>query len=390
MMAIKLALRNLLGAGLRTWLNVIVLSFSFVVIIWHKGFLNGWDRQAKTDMIAWELGGGQYWERHYDPYDPFTLTDSHARLPDELSRLVSQEEIAPILITQGTLYPSGRMQSIRIRGIDPSQHVISIPSNVLDSVNDELPAIIGTGMAVSTGLRKGDRVTLRWRDKNGAFDATEITIAGIFKTNVPTVDGGQVWIPLDKLQQMMMLPGEATLVVVKNTDKVWPEVKDWNFKTQGFLLEDIDKIIKTKTAGGAIVWGILLMLAMLAVFDTQVLSIFRRQKEIGTYIALGMTRGQVVALFTAEGALHSVLAALLGAVYGIPLLALQAVKGIAFPATSKDFGISMADRIYPQYSAGLIIATVLIVMLTTTVVSYWPSRNISKMKPTDALRGKIQ
>lgn len=390
MMAIKLALRNLLGAGLRTWLNVIVLSFSFVVIIWHKGFLDGWDRQAKTDMIDWELGGGQYWEQHYDPYDPFTLTDSHARLPDELSRLVNQEEMAPMLITQGTLYPSGRMLSIRIRGIDPSQHVLSIPSHMLDSVKDELPAIIGTGMAGSTGLRKGDRVTLRWRDKNGAFDATEINIAGIFKTNVPTVDGGQVWIPLGKLQQMMMLPGEATLVVVKNTDKMWTEVKDWNFKTQGLLLEDIDKIIKTKTAGGAIVWGILLMLAMLAVFDTQVLSIFRRQKEIGTYIALGMTRGQVVALFTAEGSLHSVLAALLGAAYGIPLLALQAVKGIAFPATSKDFGISMADRIYPQYSAGLILATVLIIMLTTTVVSYWPSRKISKMKPTDALRGKVQ
>ncbi len=48
----------------------------------------------------------------------------------------------------------------------------------------------------------------------------EITIAGIFKTNVPTVDGGQVWIPLDRLQQMMMMPGEATLVVVKNTDKI--------------------------------------------------------------------------------------------------------------------------------------------------------------------------
>jgi putative ABC transport system permease protein len=390
MMAIKLALRNLLGAGLRTWLNVIVLSFSFVVIIWHKGFLDGWDRQAKSDMIAWELGGGQYWERHYDPYDPFTLTDSHARLPDKLSALVGQGEIAPILITQGTLYPSGRMQSIRIRGIDPSQHVISIPSQILDSLKEDLPAIIGTGMAASTGLRKGDRVTLRWRDKNGAFDATEITIAGIFKTNVPTVDGGQIWIPLDKLQQMMMLPGEATVLVVKNNDMMRPEVKDWNFKTQGYLLEDIDKIIKTKTVGGAIVWGILLLLAMLAVFDTQVLSIFRRQKEIGTYIALGMTRGQVVALFTAEGALHSVLAALLGAVYGIPLLALQAVKGISFPATSKDFGISMADRIYPQYSAGLIIATVLIIMLTTTVVSYWPSRKISKMKPTDALRGKIQ
>ena len=57
-------------------------------------------------------------------------------------------------------------------------------------------------------------------------------------------------------------------------------------------------------------WAILLMLAMLAVFDTQVLSIFRRQKEIGTYIALGMTRKQVVTLFTLEGAMHAVLAAI--------------------------------------------------------------------------------
>jgi ABC-type antimicrobial peptide transport system permease subunit len=189
---------------------------------------------------------------------------------------------------------------------------------------------------------------------------------------------------------MTVLPGEATLIVVKNTERSWPQVKDWNFKPKELLLQDIDKIIKTKTVGGAIVWGILLMLAMLAVFDTQVLSIFRRQKEIGTYIALGMTRGQVVALFTAEGALHSVLAALLGAIYGIPLLTLQAVKGIAFPATGKDFGVSMADRIYPQYSAGLVIATVLIIMITTTIVSYWPSKKISRMKPTDALRGKIQ
>ena len=44
-------------------------------------------------------------------------------------------------------------------------------------------------------------VTLRWRDKNGAFDAAEIIIANIFKTNVPTVDGGQIWIPIDQLQE---------------------------------------------------------------------------------------------------------------------------------------------------------------------------------------------
>jgi ABC-type lipoprotein release transport system permease subunit len=156
------------------------------------------------------------------------------------------------------------------------------------------------------------------------------------------------------------------------------------------LLLEIENIIKAKTTGGIIIWGILLMLAMLAIFDTQVLSIFRRQKEIGTYVAMGMTRNQVVTLFTVEGAMHSVLAALLGAVYGIPLLSLQAIKGIALPVSGSDYGISMAERIYPQYGIGLIFTTVLLVMITTTIVSYWPARKIARMKPTDALRGKIQ
>jgi len=390
MMAIKLAIRNLVGAGLRTWLNVIVLSFAFVVIIWHKGFLDGWDRQARTDMINWEVGGGQYWHQKYDPYDPFSLNDSHGAIPEELMELVKKRDLIPILITQGTLYPSGRMQSILVKGIDPGQNLLYIPSALLDTNAGSIPAVIGTAMAAGSKLKKGDVVTLRWRDKNGAFDATEIKIAGIFKTNVPSVDGSQIWIPIEKLRKMMLLPGEATLLVSRNTGKNKPDVEGWSFKNRDFLMADIDNIIKTKTIGGMVIWGILLMLAMLAIFDTQVLAIFRRQKEIGMYVAMGMTRKQVVTLFTVEGAMHSVLAALLGAVYGIPLLSLQAIKGIAMPVSGSDYGISMADKLYPQYGIGLIISTVLIVMITTTVVSYWPARKIAKMKPTDALRGKIQ
>jgi ABC-type antimicrobial peptide transport system permease subunit len=55
-----------------------------------------------------------------------------------------------------------------------------------------------------------------------------------------------------------------------------------------------------------------------------------------------------------------------------------------------DFGMAMAQTLYPVYSAGLVISTVLIVVVITTVVSYWPSRKIAKMNPTEALRGRIQ
>jgi ABC-type antimicrobial peptide transport system permease subunit len=129
---------------------------------------------------------------------------------------------------------------------------------------------------------------------------------------------------------------------------------------------------------------------MLAIFDTQVLSIFRRQKEIGTYVALAYTRREVVGLFTVEGAMHSILAALVGAVYGIPFLGWQAKAGWTMPMDVSEFGMAMAQTLYPVYSLGLILTTVLIIVLATSIVSYMPSRKIAKMNPTEALRGKIQ
>jgi ABC-type antimicrobial peptide transport system permease subunit len=95
-------------------------------------------------------------------------------------------------------------------------------------------------------------------------------------------------------------------------------------------------------------------------------------------------------LFTVEGAMHSVLAAIVSAAYGIPFLAWQAKVGWTLPVDAGDYGMAMAQTLYPMYSFGLVLSTILIVMLTTTVVSYWPSKKIAKMNPTEALRGKLQ
>ncbi len=389
-LALKLAFRNLIGAGLRTWLNVIVLSFSFVIIIWMKGILVGWDRQAKSDMIHWEIGGGQYWNKNYDPYDPFTLEDAHLKIPAELKAGITAGDIEPILIAQGTVYPEGRMQSVLIKGINPSQKILFLPTQKLDTAIDAIPAIIGSHMARVNKLKIGDYVILRWRDVNGTFDATDIRIADIFTTNVPTVDVAQVWIPLDSLQSMLLMPDEATLFTLRYPEKKPSELSNWKLMTVSDLTADLEKMIKTKTIGQSVFYVILLLLALLAIFDTQVLSIFRRQKEIGTYISLGYTRREVVGLFTVEGAMHSVLAAIVAAIYGIPFLIWQAKTGWSLPVESGDFGITMASTLYPVYSVGLVLTTIFIVLLTTTIVSYWPSRKIAKMNPTDALRGKIQ
>jgi len=390
MTAIKLALRNLIGAGLRTWLSVFVLAVILILVIWQYGVIDGWDRMAARDMIAWEIGGGQIWTEDYDPYDPFTLEDSHRVIPESFTEDVEKGNLAPILVTQASIYPGGSIMSILLKGIDTRQQVSELPTDKLLEEQEDIPAIIGTTMARDTKLEIGDYITVRWRDVDGTFDATEIKIVDVFRCDVPAVTNGQMWIALDKLQEMTQMPGEATLIVM-NQDYTWEGAEDgWILRDHDFLLADMNDMIKMKKVGGSIIYVILMLLAMLAIFDTQVLSIFRRQKEIGTYMAMGMTRGQVVRLFTVEGAMHAMLAAILGAIPGIPFLYWMAKSGYTMPAGSDSMGLPIADTIYPVYSIGLILTVMILVIITTTIVSYLPSRKISKMNPTEAIKGKLQ
>ncbi len=383
-LAFQLAYKNLIGAGLRTWLNVIVLSFAFVVVIFYNGMIDGWNEQAMNDSIAWEYGQGQLINDKYDPLDPFTLQDGHGMLPPEQTK-----GLTPILLRQASIYPDGRMLTVALKGIEAAQSILDLPTEKLLDSKAALPALIGNRMAASANLKEGGEVLIRWRDKNGTFDATQMTIVGIFDSNVPTVDNGQIWISIEKLWKMTGLQDHATLFIVNNESKIG-KIVGWGFKSQESLLKSLSDIIQTKKVSGSLMYMMLLAIALLAIFDTQVLSIFRRQREIGTYIAMGMTRWQVAGLFTVEGSMYSFMATLVGCLYGIPFFMYIADIGIGIPPASRNMGIAIAERIFPVYGLGLILGTVALVVTSATIVSFLPARKIAKMNPVDALKGKLQ
>lgn len=389
MLVINLAFRNLMGAGLRTWLNVIVLSFAFVLIIFYNGMIDGWNRQARNDTQNWEIGNGQFWHPEYDKYDSYTIADSKAEISEEAQKLIDQDKITPLLYREATIYPQGRLQGALLKGVDPNQKILQLPTADIQNSQNKYAAIIGTGMADATKLEVGDHLLMRWRDKNGTFDAREIEIVSIFNCDVPAVDNGTIYMNLEVVQEMTDLQNQATMFVL-NRDYENTHLDGWVYKDLDFLLVELDNIIESKKGGGMFLQSILLILALLAIFDTQVLSIFRRQKEIGTYIALGLTRGKVVGIFTIEGAAHSILAAIVGAIYGIPLFIYMSKVGIYYGDMAKASGLPIAQTLYPYYSLGLIISSIIIVVVSATIVSYLPARKISKMEPTQALKGKIQ
>lgn len=383
-LAFQLAYKNLIGAGLRTWLNVAVLSFVFVVIIVFNGLIEGWNQQSIRQSIEWEYASGQLRHADYDPLDPFTILDAHDALNP-----ADTHNLTPVLVRQATMYPQGRMKTVLLKGIPAQQSVLALPTQALDSSEAAIPVIIGTRMAESLKLNMGDQLLLRWRDKSGTFDAADVVIAKIFDTSVATVDNGQVWLPISKLWEMTGLPGQASFYVADKAYQ-YKSLDGWRFEDQDSLLKDFRALIQLEKISGGIMYAILLLIALIAIFDTQVLSIFRRQREIGTYIALGMTRVEVLRLFTVEGAMYSVFGVVAGCLYGIPLFVLFAKIGFTFPEFYQGMGINMPRTIYPVFGVDLIVGTCVVLIVAATLVSLIPARKIVKMDPVNALKGKLQ
>ena len=57
-----------------------------------------------------------------------TLVDAHAPVPSTLETLAAEGKAVPVLITQATIYPQGRMMGVMLRGIDTRQNILSIPT----------------------------------------------------------------------------------------------------------------------------------------------------------------------------------------------------------------------------------------------------------------------
>jgi ABC-type lipoprotein release transport system permease subunit len=392
MLIIKLAFRNIIHAGLRTWLNVIVLSFAFVLIILIEGLYDGMSEQVKDAEIDSNVGGGQFWQKDYDPYDSFSLERSHAEIPAELKQEIKRGNASAVLIVSASIFPRNLIQSVSLKGIDPDQKIVNLPVSILKEERDTnvIPGLIGSRMAKSTGLQAGDYVSVRWRNINGTFDAGDIKIENVIDLNLPSIDNGQIWIPLEKLRNMMRIPGQATIITLKkNIDRIPADSRDWIFKDYNYLLKDLNDNISRKRLYSNFMFSLLLGMALLAVFDTQVLSIFRRRKEIGTLMALGMTRWSVIGLFTLEGCLLGILAFIAGSIYGYPILAYLAKEGLVLPRMIERSQFAVLLTLYPKYGLHLYVVTSLILLISVIIVSFLPTRKITTLKPTDALKGKF-
>ncbi|MBT3516684.1 MAG: FtsX-like permease family protein [Nitrospina sp.] len=383
----SIAKKNFSRQGLRASLNVLVTALSIIALIFMLSLLNGFQAQATRNVINTDIGGGHYRAPGFDILSPSKWEDYTVKVPDTLLRLHNKDK-AEVLVVQGQLYPNRRLYPVQIRGISMEQSLLQLPLDNLKTFSanfdDLIPVVVGAKMAKKAHLHKGDTLTLKWRDRSGAVDAKDIIIIDVGDILNPRVDEGVVWLRLDHLRLMTDRKNEVSWVAVKHYIGL---ISEFEFQPVEFLMSDLLALWRQDRMNSKILWAILMTLVCISVFNTQMLNIFKRQKEIGTLMALGMDSQRIVRIFTLEGCLAAIWALVVALLLGLPFFIW--FQGVGFDVSHlSESTLPIRETIYPDYQPMEIIYSLIIVFILIVASSWFPVKKITRLDPTMALRGR--
>ena len=127
---------------------------------------------------------------------------------------------------------------------------------------------------------------------------------------------------------------------------------------------------------------VLFVIALTVIGNTMLMSVFERVREIGTLLAVGVRRKQVLVLFVLEAGLLGLLGGVAGATLGQTALRIISLIGIPFAMP----GTSSTAMLRPSTSWSYTAIAVVVAIVGALLASALPARRASRLNPVEALR----
>lgn len=387
--------------SLFAFLGMALGVFALIVVL---SVMNGFDRELKERILRTVPHG------FIEPKGG--LSDPEA-LMDRLHGSVGVQGLAPFVKTNGLLTFAGNARGVEILGIDPLYE--PAVSDVHDFMRQgqmsylkagEYNILMGGLLARFLGVGVGDTVTITLPEvmitPAGVFPRSRaFNIAGIFDTGAQG-DQTLVLMHLSDSQKLLRLGNKSHGLKVK-TDDIYnaphvlsrlaqyiPEAKitDWS-TTQGHLFQAVKM---EKTVVGFLL-GIIIAVAAFNIVTSLVMMIAEKRSDIAVLRTMGLSSGDVVAIFMTQGLTLGVVGIAIGASFGIlgalyipDLVAwLEQLFGLRVFDPSVYFVTELPSQWRP-YDSVFVCAGALIV---SVIASIYPAYRASQIAPAEALRYNI-
>jgi putative ABC transport system permease protein len=253
--------------------------------------------------------------------------------------------------------------------------------------------ILGQGLAANLGVGIGDTVVLVANTATGGINAVEVKVRGLFATITKAYDDSALRVPIPMARQLMRVSGSHSYALLldrtESTDAVidklrrqlpgqaleivpWYRLADFYNKTAELFSRQVD-----------VLRVIIAVIIVLSISNSMMMSVLERTGEIGTALALGTRRRQILRQFLVEGASLGVLGGLLGLIGGYAIARLVSAVGIPMPAPP---GMAFGYTAQIAVTVPMALQAAALALATTIVASLYPAWIASRMNVVDALR----
>ncbi len=396
------ALRFLREGGLQTLLIIAATTVGISVIVFISGFLGDLQR----DLIRRTLGvqphiivrpaeevarplrsatGVAALEQVQARAQRLRSVDQWQTLHAELEAVPGVRAVSPVAAGPGLVTRGDVNKSVTITGIVPGRYV------AVTRLNEKIVAgdlrlnpgdvVIGTDLARDLGVTVGDKVRLSTPTSPG--DAYQV--CGIYDLGQRNLNRAYAYVTLPTAQALLNLPGGVSSVELAIEDlfgaerfaawlqaRVPHEVESW-MKANSQLRTALNN----QTVMTLLVRFFLALVVAIGVASVLIVSVVQKTKEIGILRAMGASRGRILRVFLAQGALIGASGAALGSLCGYLLTA--AMSNVL----RADDGTPLFTA---QFNPTLYLYTVLGAVVLGLVAAVMPARRAANLDPAQAIR----
>lgn len=221
----------------------------------------------------------------------------------------------------------------------------------------------------------------------------EVEVVGVFKSGFYEVDQSMILSSLQTSQEIMGVENIVTGIEVRGGDPYQAPALSQKIEQEMAIplvvmswartRQNLYEAMKTEKAAMFIIESLLILIASFNISSTLFMAVGKKTREIGLLLSLGMSRSQILALFSLEGLLIGVSGTTFGALLGVGFsLYLKHFK-IQMPGGGSVYYI---DTIPVSLSWGLVFAAVAFSIVVSLAASFLPAMRASQLSPSKALK----
>ena len=315
---------------------------------------------------------------------PQQIMDAIYRFPDVTAA-------APVIRGSAVMVANFKEYDCKPYGIDTEKHfqVSDLEEQIIYGSVEEFQrnpygVLIGERLSRRMNLMPNDTFLLQARGQNSRF-----RVAGVFETGIEQVDKERVYMHLPATRTLLQRPTGVSFIQINLEDPAKaPEfaerlapvlshgVMSWQRREKTWL-----QVFSVLRISSALTVSTIILISGLGMFNTLVMIIIDKTREIAILRSMGYTRSDITQIFMMQGTIVLGLGVVLGwmfaasATYGLSNLPIR-IRGI-FATDSFIVNWDLSHYLWAAAIASVIVS----------IASYFPARRAARLEPGAVIRG---